>query len=367
MFDERLKQLADQLVGYSVDLKRGEHLLINCTAAERPLVKELIRSTYEAGGYPHVQISDEQLRREIISRFSTEHAENMVIYEKAKMDGMDALISLVTMENPMEYAKVPHEKMALWNQAASCWNEKQRNGAVKWCVCIYPTAFYANCAGMSLDDFEEYYFHVCCMDYRRLGEAMTRLKEILDRTEHIHIKAPGTDLEFSIKGIPKRISAGDRNIPDGEVYTAPVRESVNGVITFNVPSIFSGKRFENIRLVFRDGKAVEAYGAPIGALNEILNTDSGARYIGEFAFGLNPALTVPIGLTLFDEKINGSFHLAMGNALDVTDNGNRSAIHWDMVSMQTPEMGGGSIYADGTLLRKDGKFVLPQLEELNSR
>lgn len=367
MFDKRLKQLAVQLIHYSVELKKGEHLLINCTIAERPLVKELIRSAYAAGGYPHVQINDEQLRRGIIAGFSPEHAEHMVAYEKTKMDGMDAVISVVTTENPMELAEVSCEKMALWNQAASRWNEKQRAGGIKWCVCIYPTPFYANCAGMSLESFEEYYFHVCCMDYRKFGAAMLQLKDVLDHTEQIHIKAPGTDLVLSIKGIPKQISAGNRNMPDGEVYTAPEKESVNGVITFNVPSVFQGKRFENIRLVFRDGKAIEAYGTPLDALNEILNVDSGARYTGEFAFGLNPALNVPIGLTLFDEKINGSIHFAMGNSLDVTDNGNRSVIHWDLVAMHTPEMGGGSIYADGTLLRKDGKFVLPQLQGLNGK
>ena len=366
MVDVRLKQLADQLINYSVGLKKGEHVLITSTPAGTPLVKELIRSAYAAGAYPHVGISDPQLSTALMMGLKPEQAAAMIRYDNAKIEEMDATIHVEATLNPYEDAAVPREKREVMRLAGMEQEKiKKRKNISRWSLCIYPTAYYANCAGMSLDDFEDYYFSVCCMNYRRFGEAMERLRAILENADRIHIEAPGTDLTFSIKGINKRVSAGDRNVPDGEVYTAPVRDSVNGKVTFNVPSLFQGKRFENISLVFKDGKAIEAHGSPENVLNDILNTDAGARYAGEFAFGVNPRLNIPIGLTLFDEKINGSFHIAMGNGLDVVDNGNRSAIHWDLVSMHTPEMGGGSIYVDNVLIRKDGKFVLPELEELN--
>lgn len=366
MFDKRLKQLADQLITYSVSLKAGEHVLITSAPAGAPLVKELVRSAYAVGAYPHVQLSDPEISKEIMLGLQPEQAAAMIRYDHGRVEEMDATISVGATLNPYEDAAVPREKREVMRLAGVEQEKiKKKKEISRWSVCIYPTAYYANCAGMSLDDFEDYYFSVCCMDYRRFGEAMEKLRALLEKADQVRIEAPGTELAFSIKGINKRVSAGDRNVPDGEVYTAPVRESINGKVAFNVPSLFQGKRFENISLVFRDGKAVEAHGTPEKALNDILDTDPGARYTGEFAFGVNPRLDVPIGLTLFDEKINGSFHIAMGNGLDVVDNGNRSAIHWDLVSMHTPEMGGGSIYVDGILIRKDGRFVLPELEELN--
>lgn len=366
MIDKRLKELADQMIRDSICLKAGEHVLITSAPAGVPLTKELIRSAYAIGACPHVQISDPEISKEIMMGLQPEQAAVMIRLEYAQIEEIDATISVRAALNPYEDAAVPHEKREIMRLAAvEQEKQKQKKAISRWCVCIYPTVYYAHCAGMPLDDFEEYYFSVCCMNYRRFGEAMEKLRALLEDADQVHIEAPGTDLTFSIKGIGKRVSAGDRNIPDGEVYTAPVRESVNGKVTFNVPTLFQGKRFENISLVFQDGKAVEAHAAAGKALNDILDTDPGARYTGEFAFGVNPRLNVPIGLTLFDEKINGSFHIAMGNGLDVVDNGNRSAIHWDLVSLHTPEMGGGSIYIDGVLIRRDGKFVLPELAELN--
>lgn len=365
MKDFRLHKLAEQLVHDSLDLQTGENLLIRCTAAEIPLVKELIKSTYAAGAYPHIQMSDEEISRERLAGLTPEMAEVTVGYEKALMDRMDACLSVGTSRNPMESAGIPARQRRIWAKANEARSQKLRAGGIKWCVCIYPTSFYANSAGLSLDAFEDYYFDVCCMDYRRLGAAMDKLKRLLDGADRVRLLSPGTDLSFSIRGVNKRVSAGDRNIPDGEVYTAPVKESVEGVISFNIPSIYDGKRFEGIRLTFQAGKVIEARANLERELEEILDTDEGARYIGEFAFGLNPKLELPLGITLFDEKIRGSIHLALGHALDVTDNGNRSAIHWDLVLLQTVEKGGGSVFVDGRLVRKDGLFVLPELLCLN--
>ncbi len=365
MKDNRLKALEEQLVNYSVALKKGEHLLINCTADEVLLVKEIMTSAYKIGAYPHIKMNDEQLTRILIQGLSDTHADVIAAYEKNRIDYMDAYINVSTTRNPMENSGLSHDKTNLMAQTRDKFSEKIRSGKVKWCSCIYPTPYYANCAGMSLEDFENYYFDVCVMDYQRFGQEMNKLKLLLDQADAVRIKAPGTDLSFSVKGIDKCVSAGDRNIPDGEVYTAPVLESVNGFVSFNVPSVSNGKRFDNIRLVFKNGQAVETHANYNEDFKTILNIDEGARYIGEFAFGLNPKLHNPVGVTLFDEKIRGSVHFAMGQSLDLADNGNRSAIHWDLVLMLTKEKGGGEIFIDGTLIFKDGEFVLNELHMLN--
>ena len=366
MKDPRLEKLADILINYSVSLQKGEHLLINCTVDEIPLVRELIRKTYDAGGYPHINISNNELKKEFLKNLSQPQAEAMAEWEEIRMNRMDAYISVATSGNPMELSEVPQEKLALYaNVVDKKVNKKRREGRVKWCVTIYPSQVYAYSAFMSLEQFEDYYFKVCCLDYTRLGESMDKLRKILEDADHVFIRSPGTEIAFSIKGVPKMASKGERNLPDGEVYTAPVRESVNGYITFNVPSIYQGTRYENIYLAFKNGKVVQAESNYTKRLNAVLDTDEGARYVGEFAFGLNPYLHTPVGLTLFDEKIHGSIHFALGNALDLTDNTNRSSIHWDLVSIHRPEFGGGEVWIDGILIRKDGKFIPPDLKALN--
>jgi aminopeptidase len=218
---------------------------------------------------------------------------------------------------------------------------------------------------MSTEAFEDFYFRVCTMDYRRMARALTPLHRRMQRADRVQLKGPGTDLTFSIKGIGAKPCVGLRNIPDGEVFSCPVKTSVQGVIQFNAPTIYSGTRFENIRLVFRDGRIVEATGSDSRRLNEILNTDAGARYVGEFSLGFNPHIRQPMGDILFDEKIAGSLHFTPGQAYTECDNGNRSAVHWDLVLIQRPEWGGGEIWFDGELIRQDGKFRPKDLRGLN--
>jgi aminopeptidase len=221
-------------------------------------------------------------------------------------------------------------------------------------------------AGMSTDAFEKFYFDVCTMDYPRMQKAAEPLRELMMKTDRVEIKGPGTDISFSIKDIGVRQSYGLRNIPDGECFTSPVRDSVNGVVQYNTVSLYQGTEFKDVRLVCKDGKVVEAHaGDKTDKMNEILDTDEGARYFGEWALGYNPYILHPMKDTLFDEKIGGSFHMTPGNAYDDADNGNRSAVHWDIVCIQRPEYGGGEIYFDGRLIRKDGIFVVPELEGLN--
>ncbi len=366
MRDERLGRLARQLVNRSVALQKGEHLLVSSTGAENPLVVEIIRCAYEAGGYPHLDIQNHALKKEVLLGYDEEAARVDAAWEATRMEGMDASISVVTTDNPMEMGEVPREKLALYARLVGHpVNRRRREGRVRWCVALYPTPFYALSAGMSLRRFEDYYFDVCCLDYGKMDRAMDALVKRMERADKVHIVGPGTDLTFSIKGLPAIKCAGEANIPDGEVYTAPVRNSVSGRLAYNAPSPHDGFTFENISLAFRDGRIVEATANDTPRINHIFDTDEGARYVGEFSFGLNPYITFPMKDILFDEKIAGSFHFTPGSCYDECDNGNKSAIHWDLVCIQTPEYGGGEIWLDGELIRKDGLFVPESLQCLN--
>ncbi|MEX2104113.1 MAG: aminopeptidase, partial [Bacilli bacterium] len=242
---------------------------------------------------------------------------------------------------------------------------EQRVKRTKWVVLRYPNASMAQLANMSTSGFEDFYFNVCNLDYGKMSRAMDPLKALMDRTDRVRIVSPGTDLTFSIHGISAVKCDGRRNIPDGEVYTAPVKHSVQGTLHYNTPSVYAGVTFENIQFRFENGKIVEATSNDTVRLNEVLDSDEGSRYIGEFSLGFNPFIMKPMKDTLFDEKIDGSLHFTPGQAYDEADNGNRSSVHWDLVLIQRPEFGGGEIWFDDVLIRKDGRFVIPELEPLN--
>lgn len=366
MRDPRVEQLAALLIDYSVNLQPGERILIEAIGAEPAFVRTLLRKVYAVGGIPFVSLQDPEITAALLEGASREQLEQIAHYEAIRMADMDAYIGIRSGKNASEMASVPPEKMNLQNKY---WFEpvhaRIRVPNTKWCVLRYPNHSMAQLAGMGTEAFEDFYFSVCCLDYARMSEAMEPLVERMNRTEHVRIVGPGTDLSFSIKGIPAIKCDGHLNIPDGEVFTAPVRDSVEGVITMNTPSHYLGFTFENVRLRFEGGRIVEATANNNERLQEVLDTDEGARYIGEFALGFNPAILHPMRDTLFDEKIAGSFHLTPGNAYEVADNGNRSAVHWDLVCIQRPEYGGGRIEFDGEVIREDGRFVPKDLQGLN--
>lgn len=235
----------------------------------------------------------------------------------------------------------------------------------RWVMLNFPTINLAKKSGMSFDQYEDFLLNVCTLDYSKMERAMKPLKEWMERTDQVRILSPGTDLTFSIKNIPAVICAGKNNLPDGEVFTAPVKESVNGTISFNTSSAYHGNVFQDITLSLQEGKIMKATSNQSDKMNRLLDGDEGSRYIGEFALGVNPYIMAPVGDILFDEKISGSLHLATGQAYQEADNGNRSSSHWDMVLIQRPEYGGGAIYFDDELIRKDGLFVPPELCDLN--
>jgi len=286
--------------------------------------------------------------------------------DSALMKKMNAYIGLRGGDNSSEMSDVPQEQMNLYMKHYTHRVHGQiRVPDTKWVVLRYPSPSMAQLADMSTEGFEDFYFNVCNLDYSKMGKAMLALKSYMEKTDRVRLVGPGTDLSFSIKDIPVVPCDGHLNIPDGEVFTAPVKNSVNGKITFNTPSLYQSFTFQNISFSFKDGKIIEATGNDSARINKILDTDEGARYVGEFAIGVNPYITKPMKDTLFDEKIAGSIHFTPGKAYDEAWNGNTSAIHWDLVLIQTPEYGGGEIYFDDRLVRKDGLFVVDELRCLN--
>jgi aminopeptidase len=364
MQDPRYTQLAELVVNYSVAVKRGDPVLIDVTDVPDPMTIELMRAVRRAGGIPIVETRHSRVTREILRETDPRHAALVRDLELARMKKMKAYIAIRGADNMNETSDVPPDRMALYariTRPVLNW----RVNKTRWCVLRWPTPSMAQSAGMSTEAFEDFFFRVCTLDYRKMARAMVPLWKRMQRADRVHIKGPGTDLTFSIKGIGAQMCNGLRNIPDGEVFSCPVRNSVNGVIQFNTPTLYAGTRFENVRLVFRNGRIVEATANNTERLNQILDTDPGARYTGEFSLGFNPHILQPMCDILFDEKIAGSLHLTPGQAYEACDNGNRSAIHWDMVLIQRPEYGGGEVWFDGELIRKDGRFVPRDLQGLN--
>lgn len=364
--DSRIRSLAKNLIQYSVSLQPGEHVLIYLSGSSgQPLVKALIKEAYAAGGFPHVLLKDPQIERALMLGADQDQMAFLGQVELAQMTGMQAYIGIRGADNVTETADVPAEAMKVYQKYYSKPVLDRRINHTKWCVLRYPNPSMAQLSNTSTEAFEDFYFDVCSMDYSKMSSAMDHLVALMDRTDKVRIVGPGTDLNFSIKGIPAIKCDGKYNIPDGEVFSAPVRTSVNGVLSYNCPAVYEGVTYENIRLVFEHGQIIEATANETERINAVFNTDPGARYIGEFAIGVNPYILKPMKDTLFDEKIMGSFHFTPGEAYEDADNGNKSSVHWDLVCIQTPEYGGGEIYFDDVLIRKDGLFVLPELLSLN--
>jgi aminopeptidase len=364
MHDDRFDKLAKLLVEYSIRLKRNETVLIEAFDIPDEMTIALIRAVRKAGGVPFAQTYYTRVNRALALEASDRQLNLMASHELTRMKKMNAYIAVRGSNNITELSDVPPEKMKLIGRKMRRVQD-QRVKKTKWVVLRWPTPSMAQLAGMSTEAFEDFYFDVCTLDYRKLLPGMKALKRLMEKTDHVQIKGPGIDLRFSIKGIPAVICGGDRNIPDGEVFTSPVKDSVEGHVTFNAPSIYQGIAFDGIRLEFKSGKIVDATSNETNKLNKMLDSDPGARYIGEFSLGFNPRVFQPMRDILFDEKIAGSFHFTPGQAYEEADNGNRSQVHWDMVNIQRPDYGGGEIYFDGKLLRKDGKFLPNQLHSLN--
>ncbi|MAZ95716.1 MAG: aminopeptidase [Planctomycetaceae bacterium] len=366
MPDPRYAELAGKLVTNSCQIKEGEKVLIEAFDLPELMVVALVRAVRAAGGVPFVTLKNNRVLRELYREATAEQMQLAGEVELSLMKQMDAYIAMRGSTNIAEMSDVPSDNMQLYQ---THWLQpvhfQERVPNTKWVVLRWPTASMAQQAEMSSEQFEDFYFDVCCLDYRKMGEAIEPLRELMNRTDRVRLTGPDTDLRFSIKDIPAIACSGDRNIPDGECFTAPVRDSIEGHIHFNARTLYHGTIFSDVRLEFKGGKVVGATSNNTDKLNEILDSDEGARYVGEFAIAFNPLIREPMLDILFDEKIDGSFHFTPGNAYDEADNGNRSEVHWDMVMIQRAEHGGGEIIFDDVVIRKDGRFVLPELEGLN--
>lgn len=366
MKDPRIEKLAYNLVNHSVNVKPGEKVLIQNNNLESALVKALIKEIYKKGGIPFVSIKDRAVERELLLGATEEQMKIRCEIELEEMKKMDCFIGFTSVRNLSAWSDIPQEKLRLYEKF---YNKevhiKQRVCHTKWVVLRYPSPAMAQLSNMSEEAFEDFYFDVCNLDYGKMSKAMDNLVYLMEKTDKVRLTAKDTDITFSIKNLPAIKCDGKCNIPDGEIYTAPVKDSINGKITYNTPSVQSGFTFENISFEFKDGKIIKAEANNTEKLNNILDTDEGARFVGEFAIGVNPYILNPMKDTLFDEKIAGSIHFTPGNSYSDCDNGNKSAIHWDLVLIQRPEYGGGCIYFDDVLIRKDGRFVHPDLLCLN--
>lgn len=366
MFDPRILKLADGLVNFSCAVKPGENVLIQSIGGNEDLTRALIKEVYKAGGVPFLWLEDKSMDREIMLHCTPEQLTTRANVDAAMMSQMQAFIGIRGGTNASEFSDVPGDKFN--DYMTYYWTPvhgKIRVPKTKWVILRYPSPSMAQLADMSTEAFEDYFFSVCTLDYSKMDKAMDSLKALMERTDKVRLVAPGTDLTFSIKGLPAIKCAGNMNIPDGEIYTAPVKYSVNGTIAYNTPSLEAGFTFTDIKFTFKDGKIVEATANDNARINKQLDIDEGARYVGEFAIGVNPYITFPMKDTLFDEKIAGSIHFTPGSCYDDCNNGNKSSQHWDIVLIQTPEYGGGEIWFDDVLIRKDGMFVLPELLCLN--
>ncbi len=366
MIDPRYEKLADGLTGFSIKVKRGENILIDAYDIPQEMVSALVRAVHERGGNAVVNLNDAQVTRDLVLNGKEAQFQLDADWKLAQMQAMDGYIAVRGSHNIFELSTVLPKQMKLYmEKLRPVIDYRVKN--TNWVVLRWPSPAMAQQARMSTEGFEDFYFRVCTLDYARMIPGMNALKRLMEKADRVEIKGPGeTDLRFSIKGIGVIPCGGQYNIPDGEVFTAPVKDSVEGVLQYNTPTVYQGIPFQDVRLEFKEGKIVKASaGKETKRLNAIFDSDPGARYIGEFAIGFNPHIREPMQDILFDEKIAGSFHFTPGQAYEMADNGNQSQVHWDLVCIQRKSYGGGEIWFDDKLIRKDGLFVPKTLEKLN--
>jgi len=364
MKDPRITQFAEILVDYSTRVKKGDVVLINAAGLEAlPLVKELYSLCLRRGAaYVEYGFAVPEIDRLFYNAASKRQLDYFPQHKLDFYQQLTVYIGIAAGDNSMVMANARQSAMVAWQKVTKPLID-QRVKHTRWCVTRFPTHAAAQEARMSLDEYEEYLFSACCIDWEAESRKQNKLKRFVDKADKVRIVSRDTDLVFSIKGLPGIKCDGRFNMPDGEVFTAPVRDSIQGHIAYNCPSIYQGKEYNGVRFEFRDGRIVKA-SADAGmtaSLNRILDTDEGARYIGEFALGVNPGIRQPMRNILFDEKIFGSIHLTPGQAYDECDNGNRSAVHWDLVKI----LSDGEIWFDDVLIQKSGRFVPKELLALN--
>lgn len=363
------EKLANRLINYSMKVQSGEHVLLHMIDIPLEMTTYLVDAVHNAGGFAHVKLESRMIAKALVKNVHADSLNVTLEHELLQMKRMNCYLAIRGSLNSYDLSDVDAELLRLKTTTLRpIVDHRVRN--TKWCVCVWPTPSLSQAACMSTTAFEKFFFDACTFDYNSLNEGATSLEKLMTETDKVKIIGPGTNLEFSIKNIPAVKCIGEYNIPDGEVFTAPVKDSVNGFITFNAITTYAGQTFNDIELKFENGQIISANCVigDVNKLNEILDADEGARYIGEFAIGINPLITKPMNDILFDEKIYGSFHFTPGACYDEAYNGNVSSVHWDMVCLQSEKTGhSGEIWFDDVLIRKNGEFVVTPLQVLNKQ
>ena len=361
MYDSRNKALADKIITYSTATKPGENVMIELFGINGVhLAQEMARAIIEAKAVPFIIVRDTETERIIREMGSRElWARTRDVMGMPLMKEMDVYVGIRAGENIYELSGAGKEQNKAYSEEYGLpVHMEERVNNTRWCVMRYPSPAFAMNAKMPTATFADFYYKACLLDYAELNERMKPLHELLAAGKELRLVGEGTDISFSIEGQNWIPCAGDVNIPDGEIFSAPLLESVNGTISY-APSVYEGKPFEFVKLVVNDGVVTDFDSSNNKGLEEILSTDEGARRFGEFSFGTNPFIDQPMYDILFDEKIWGSNHLTLGKCYDIAPNGNQSAIHWDLVCI------GADVYLDGALIRKGRQFVHEKLIPLN--
>jgi aminopeptidase len=368
MADLRLEKLADLLVNYSVAVRPGDKVAIQGETQAEPLFKALYAKVLQAGGHPFLALSPNGLSELFYKLASDDQIKHIPPPTRLLYDTYDVMISIGAEDNTKALTNIDTARIVARAQARSDMRknflERSARKEVRWTYALYPTSAYAQDAEMSLGEYEDFVYQACLGDendpidyWKRFSARQQKVVEWLKGKKKIHVTAPETDLTFSVEGRSFINCDCQMNVPDGEVFTGPVEDSINGHVYFSYPTIENGHEVDGVRLWFKDGKVIKAAAAKNEEfLLKTLDTDEGARYVGEFAFGTNTGITKFTRQILFDEKIGGSFHMALGASYPETGGKNVSAIHWDMICDMRR---GGEVMVDGKLLYKDGRFVIP--------
>jgi aminopeptidase len=366
--DPRIARWAKTLVEYCLEVKPGESVQINATPVAEPLVTAVYHEIVRAGGHPVPAIRIPGLTEALLREGNDDQLQWINPADRVLTEQVDCFLHISSETNTRQLAGVDPARQAIMQRAQrELFHLRQnRTKEARWCLTLYPTEAYAQDADMSLSDFTEFVYDACFLNsddpaarWRELGERQQFYVDWLADKKNVHVIGPETDLRLSIAGRIFRNSDGKRNFPSGEFFTGPVENSAQGHIHYTVPSTVNGRGVQDIRLRFEEGRVVEATAAQGQVfLDKMLELDEGARYLGEFAFGNNFGIQRPTRNILFDEKIGGTVHLALGNSYPETGGKNVSALHWDMICDLRPEAGGGEVYVDDMLVLKDGKLVL---------
>jgi aminopeptidase len=366
MRDPRVEKLANLLVDYSIGVRPGEQVAIRSWTPAEPLLNALYARILAAGGHPFLLLKFPDTEQLLFDHASEEQLKLTSSVEQFVVDTFDAVILVRGEANTKALSNVEARRLLLARQAEGPLMQKTMQraaaGSLRWTSTLFPTHAYAQDAAMSLAEYEDFVYRACMPDledpvgyWTQVQVRQAKITEWLKGKREVHLLADGTDLRLSIAGRRWENACCKNNVPDGEINTSPVEDSANGTVRFSFPAIYHGREIDGVRLWFENGQVVRAEADKNeDYVHEALSTDAGARYLGEFAIGTNEGIDRFTGQILFDEKIGGTFHLALGNAYPVTGGTNRSAIHWDLICDLRQ---GGEIRVDGELLVRDGRFV----------